>query len=610
MNENTIELAVNVNTKEYVYELYKQFITECILNNNSILTNEQNIFTLTNLQEVKKYFIDGSIKGNGSDYWSKIKNQFKDANYEVRLCFAHLNWLWYLPADDITVNTKSTTPKRILDTEAFKERFNTHKKDNFYPKEGIGSSGQYHKTNKPFEIDFLLLLCVHLKEQYNDQKVNSVAQVNDEIINFAPNLFNTNWYNLDNETYLFLKDKSIAMQSLIMHLAKPNYYEAIASIQDKNAIVQNFKTLITEDLENSEDFKVDDAIYKIKEALIAHGYNQNFYSKQLRPIWQSSLRNNTLEMMSLQYKKAMVLYGPPGTGKTYNANQLAKAFITNHYLHKKENLSNYFTNGLKNIEDRIHLFQFNPNTSYEDFIAGYQLKTTNNGSETLAVKGQLFDIIDKANAETETTDEAGKVKLPHILILDEINRVDLSRVFGELFSAMEYRNKPIQTAVKGISLCIPSNLYIIGTMNEIDFSVERIDFALRRRFVWQFMGYDDAALSQMLHGYFNPNYFEELTEPFVNCCTALNNYISFNIDELGEDYQIGHAFFAEITKIYEEHKNLTGKSRAKKTLFKEAKNILWNISIKPMLVAFLGNTDKETIKEHTEVIAKKFGVGK
>ena len=147
MNENTIELAVNVNTKEYVYELYKQFITECILNNNSILTNEQNIFTLTNIQEVKKCFIDGSIKGNGSDYWSKIKNQFKDANYEVRLCFAHLNWLWYLPADDITVNTKSTTPKRILDTEAFKERFNTHKKDNFYPKEGIGSSGQYHKTN-------------------------------------------------------------------------------------------------------------------------------------------------------------------------------------------------------------------------------------------------------------------------------------------------------------------------------------------------------------------------------------------------------------------------------------------------------------------------------
>ena len=177
-------------------------------------------------------------------------------------------------------------------------------------------------------------------------------------------------------------------------------------------------------------------------------------------------------------------------------------------------------------------------------------------------------------------------------------------------SAMENRNKPIETAVKGITLCVPDNLYIIGTMNEIDFSVERVDFALRRRFVWQFKGYNEDALIEMLSTYFDANQFESLQEKFVEQCNAVNHYISNEIEELGEDYQIGHAFFAELSNIYEEHKNLTGKSRSKNILFKEAKSILWDISIKPMLVAFLGNTDKETIKEHSEKLAQKFGVGK
>lgn len=599
---------INPNTKEYVYELYNQFINECILNNDSVLTNEEAIFSLANLEKVKTIFIDGGIGGNESTYWGKVKKQFEGADYSVRLCFAHLNWLWYLPANDITIKTKKETPLIILETPDFKSLFESRKKENYYPKEGVGSAGQYHKTNKPNEIGFLLLLCVKLKQEVEQGHLKTKEGVNQKIVEIAASILDSNWYNVEDKHYQSLHRKSIAMQSLILHLAKPEYYEPIASLQDKQAIKNNFEVLLNESV--NKELSLDDEIYLIKQELVNSGIKESFYSHQLWPIWKNSLRNSSTEMMSLQYKKAMVLYGPPGTGKTYTASKLAKAFITNHYLHKKENLKTYFSEGLKNIEDRIHLLQFNPNTSYEDFIAGYQLKATETGSETIAVKGQLFDIIDKANNETETTDEAGKVKLPHVLILDEINRVDLSRVFGEFFSAMENRNTPIETAVKGIKLCVPDNLYIIGTMNEIDFSVERVDFALRRRFVWQFKGYNENALIEMLNTYFEPSQFEELQDVFVKQCNAVNHYISNEIEELGEDYQIGHAFFAELSNIYEEHKNLTGKSRSKKILFKEAKSILWEISINPMLVAFLGNTDKETIKEHSGKLAQKFGVEK
>lgn len=597
--------ATDIKSKEYVYTLYHNFISNCILKDNSVLTNEENIFTLEALNKIKELFTDGAIEGSKSNYWQKIGQQFKDADYGVRLCFTHLNWLWYLPANDITPETKKETPFWILGHEEYKLQFNNNVTDNYYPHAGIGSAGQYHKTNKPFEIDYLLLLCVWLKKKVERQELKTVEEVNHEIANIASSIFNENWLKINENEYNKIRKKAIAMQNLILHLAKPDYYESIASLQDKQSLKLNFGSLINGDLK--EDSTIDDEIYLIRKELTELGVispGESFYSPTLRHIWDSSLRNIADDIMALQYKKAIVLYGPPGTGKTYTAERLANAFITNHFLHKKENLKRYFTEGIKNIDGRIHQLQFNPNTSYEDFIAGYQLKSNGISSETIAIKGQLFDIIEKAQSEEETTDVAGMVKLPHILILDEINRVDLSRVFGEFFSAMEYRNKTISTAVKGISLTVPDNLYIIGTMNEIDFSVERVDFALRRRFVWIFKGFESDSLMQMINGSLS----EKHSEDFIGRSTALNHYISNKIDELGEDYQIGHAFFAEITKIYKEHVSLVGKNRPKDTLYKEAKEILWKISIKPMITAFLGNTDKTTIKEHLLESAKIFGV--
>ena len=599
----------DISTKDYVYELYHQFVKQCLLEDNSILTSEKTIVTIDNLFKVKAYFLDAAIDGNEATYWDKIKRQFQNASYEERLCFAHLNWLWYLPANDIKPITKKDTPYRILDSEEFRKRFEATKKENYFPAVGIGSAGQYHKTNKPMEINFLLILCILIKQEVKKGTISKIEDVNAYIVENSDSVFDANNFNIPEKEYILLQNRVFSMQSLMLHLANPNYYEAIASSQDKIAIKTSFLGLLDDVDYDKENSKIDDEIYYIKQELEKLNVGGSFYSDHLWSIWNKGLHNISEDLMVLQFKKALVYYGPPGTGKTYSAIKLAEAFITNHYLHKKENLKTYFVKGLENIGSRIHHLQFNPNTSYEDFIAGYQLRATTTGSETVAVKGQLFDIIQEATNEIQTTDKDGKVKLPHVLILDEINRVDLSRVFGELFSAMEYRNKAIKTAIMGIELTVPDNLYIIGTMNEIDFSVERLDFALRRRFVWKFKGYDEDALQEMLH-YFNNDRFETNKEDYIKCCSALNQYISTGVEELGESYQIGHSFFAELSKIYIEHYNLVGKGKSRDKLFKEAKEILWNISIEPMLEAFLGNTDKTSIKAYIEKSHKLFASGK
>ena len=156
-----------------------------------------------------------------------------------------------------------------------------------------------------------------------------------------------------------------------------------------------------------------------------------------------------------------------------------------------------------------------------------------------------------------------------------MNRVDVSRVFGELFTAIEKRGTDVFLTLpdpndnnKRLKLNIPYNIYFIGTMNEIDFSLEQIDFALRRRFIWELADYSENALEEIIR-----EKIEETADftNFLNNCTALNKKIA---DSLGEEYHIGHAFFAEIANIYNELKENGSSNKA----FEQAQNILWHMA--------------------------------
>ncbi|MFC2073765.1 AAA family ATPase [Campylobacterota bacterium] len=169
----------------------------------------------------------------------------------------------------------------------------------------------------------------------------------------------------------------------------------------------------------------------------------------------------------LKYRKQMILQGPPGTGKTRLAKQIAR------YMVKGDSEPR-----VDDIKDQVKLLQFHPSYSYEDFVRGIVAKSNGNTIEYKTENKILANMAKKALGDKEN---------PYILIVDEINRANLSSVLGELIYALEYRDKAVDSMydIDGKrEIILPSNLYIIGTMNTADRSIGHIDYAIRRRFAF------------------------------------------------------------------------------------------------------------------------------
>jgi 5-methylcytosine-specific restriction protein B len=165
----------------------------------------------------------------------------------------------------------------------------------------------------------------------------------------------------------------------------------------------------------------------------------------------------------LDDRSAVIFTGPPGSGKTF----LARA------------LSNFYSAG------RDVFLQFHPSYAYEDFIEGFRPKTDSVGALIYdIVPGPLRDLAGKANEalkEAETNGSADGA-LKYSIVIDEINRANLSKVFGELFFALEYRDQSVTLQYSREQFVLPSNLLVFGTMNTADRSIASLDSALRRRF--------------------------------------------------------------------------------------------------------------------------------
>ncbi|MFK0249511.1 DUF4357 domain-containing protein [Amycolatopsis azurea] len=167
--------------------------------------------------------------------------------------------------------------------------------------------------------------------------------------------------------------------------------------------------------------------------------------------WLRELRN------LLWDDRQLVLYGPPGTGKTYLALKLAE-----------------FLGG---GPEQVKLVQFHPAYSYEDFFEGFRPQEDPKTHEVAfrITDGPLREIADLASRE-------GNRHIPHFLVIDEINRANLAKVFGELYFLLEYRNKSVRLTYSGKDFALPTNLFVIGTMNTADRSIALVDTAMRRRF--------------------------------------------------------------------------------------------------------------------------------
>jgi 5-methylcytosine-specific restriction enzyme B len=207
-------------------------------------------------------------------------------------------------------------------------------------------------------------------------------------------------------------------------------------------------------------------------------------------------------LRAIERKKHAILYGPPGTGKTYIAKRLARL--------------------LKGSDGYQDLVQFHPAYTYEDFIEGIRPQENDEGQlELKMVPGRFRTFCAYAERFSGLA----------VLVIDEINRANLSRVFGELMYLLEYREEKIHLAGAGV-LGIPANVRLIGTMNTADRSIALVDHALRRRFAFIELAPRYEILAQY-HASHNPGLE---VGGLIAVLKRLNSQIE-------RDYQVGITFF-------------------------------------------------------------------
>ena len=305
-----------------------------------------------------------------------------------------------------------------------------------------------------------------------------------------------------------------------------------------------------------------------------------------------NILNNYLEN-SKDKSKNIILTGMPGTGKTFAVKEF--------------------------IEDKKYDYefvQFHPSYDYEDFIEGLKPIPSKNGQiEFKLINGVFKKLCQRAFKEKNKK---------FVMIIDEINRANLSRVFGELLYCLEYRDEFVSTKMTSYiqelnqddkklysvsndennigKFVIPSNIIILGTMNEVDRSVDAFDLALRRRFIWEDIDFSETALR--LYQPFFTNNFQEHIEDLIKKAKKLNDKLGGDnknkkdIDlYIGANYKLGHTYYFKIIDYYNGD-------------FDSALCDLWNYHIKSIVreyckIKFGEDELNEKLEKYKEIIIDK-----
>jgi 5-methylcytosine-specific restriction enzyme B len=525
---------------------------------DSLFTPERKLWSLQNLRRFHGLFVERFDVGEGS-FLEKWRKQLEEADDDVLQLAAELLYVQQF-------FTSITGPEKKLENVRAVLSWCTHPP--LIPewavlgvKSGIAGDQSFNQ-HRPFHLAWLNEFLIHwqeLSERNRNELLGDPWRFAQEVRRVE-----------------FSKGAHQPMREAWLYIVFPDTFENISSRKDKRLIRDGFK----DRLQNGPTDSIDADLLEIRKQLtIQEGEGFHFYRSPLIEQWRpekmtatkgegGALRSkgalssvqplraptfggddaSRLEDLSelaaelfleppevlrtwvdlLLESRQLIFQGPPGTGKTFIARKLATV-VAGH-------------------RDRVELVQFHPSYAYEDFVEGY--RPTGTGS--FSVKpGPLKRLAARAN---ESPDKR------FVLLIDEINRGNLAKVFGELYYLLEYRDEAITLQYSEERFRLPPNVFIVGTMNTADRSIALLDMAIRRRFRFVDLLPDQPPLKGLLRR------FLEQKAPDMT-------FLADMLDDVNQQLNDPHASIGPSHFLLKDTRTFT----------EDKAELIWNYSILPAL---------------------------